>query len=132
MQDFRRLKVWQKGHQLTLGIYQSTARFPRAELFGLTSQMRRAAASIPANIAEGCGRSGKVELGRFLQISMGSASEVEYHLMLAHDLGLLADPEHKRLEAQTVELKRMISSLIVSLRSHSVSNRIDLRMNSEA
>lgn len=119
MQDFRQLKVWQKGHQLTLGIYQATAKFPKSELFGLTSRMRRAAASIPANIAEGCGRTGKAELSRFLQISMGSASEVEYHLMLARDLGMLASPEHQQLDSQAVELKRMISSFIVSLRSHS-------------
>jgi len=121
MQDFRSLKIWQKGHQLTLGIYQVTAKFPRSELFGLTSQMRRAAASIPANIAEGCGRSGKAELSRFLQISMGSASEVEYHLMLARDLGMLAGPEHQQLDSQAVELKRMISSFIVGLRSRTRS-----------
>ena len=116
MQDFRSLKVWQKGHQLTLGIYNATTRFPKSELFGLTAQIRRAAASIPANIAEGCGRSGKAELSRFLQISMGSASEVEYHLLLAHDLGLLPDADHERLDSQAVELKRMICSFIVGLR----------------
>ena len=101
---------------MTLGIYKATAKFPKDELFGLTSQLRRAAASIPANIAEGCGRSGKTELCRFLQISMGSASEPEYHLLLAHDLALLADLDHKRLDSQAVELKRMISSFIVRLR----------------
>lgn len=71
MQDFRSLKVWQKGHQLTLAIYKVTARFPKHELFGLTAQMRRASASIPANIAEGCGRTGKVELGRFYKFLWG-------------------------------------------------------------
>jgi four helix bundle protein len=116
MQDFRSLKVWQKGHQLTLGIYSATTRFPKGELFGLTAQMRRAAASIPANIAEGCGRTGKAELSRFLQISMGSASEVEYNLLLAHDLGLISDADYKRLDSQAVELKRMISSFIVGIR----------------
>lgn len=110
---------------MTLGIYQATAKFPKSELFGLTSQMRRAAASIPANIAEGCGRSGKAELSRYLQISMGSASEVEYHLMLAHDLGTLPGPEHRQLDSQAVELKRMISSFIVRLRGRSGS-RADL------
>jgi four helix bundle protein len=84
-------------------------------MFGLPSQMRRPAASIPANLAEGCGRSGRVELGRFLQISMGSASEIEYLLLLARDLGFIADSEHKRLDSQAVELKRMISSFIVGL-----------------
>jgi len=116
MQDFRSLQVWGKGHQLTLALYKATAPFPKDELYGLTSQIRRACASIPANIAEGCGRSGKAELGRFLQVSMGSASELEYHLLLAHDLGLLRDKEYEQLQAQAVEVKRMLSSLIVSLR----------------
>lgn len=116
MQDFRSLKVWQKGHELTVAIYKATTRFPKDELYGLTSQMRRASASIPTNVAEGCGRTGRAELGRFLQISMGSASELEYHLLLSHDLGLLGDSEYRRLDALTVELKRMLSSFIVSLR----------------
>jgi len=77
---FRDLKVWEKAHQLTLQVYKATAPFPKEEMYGLTSQIRRAAASIPANIAEGCGRSSDAELGRFLQIAMGSASELEYHL----------------------------------------------------
>jgi hypothetical protein len=79
VKGFRDLKVWEKAHQLTLQVYKATASFPKEEMFGLTSQIRRAAASIPANIAEGCGRSGDAELGRFLQIAMGSASELEYH-----------------------------------------------------
>jgi four helix bundle protein len=117
MQDFRSLQVWGKGHQLTLAVYRVTATFPKDELYGLTSQIRRASASIPANIAEGCGRSGKAELGRFLQVSMGSASELEYHLLLAHDLGYLQDADYRQIEAQAVEVKRMLSSLIVSLRT---------------
>jgi four helix bundle protein len=88
MRDFRKLMVWQKAHQLTLGIYELTANFPRDEVYGLTSQVRRAAASIPANVAEGCGRDGDTELARFLRIAMGSANELEYHLILARDLGL--------------------------------------------
>ncbi len=88
MRDFRQLMVWEKSHQLTLEIYQATGAFPREELYGLTSQIRRAAASIPANIAEGCGKDTETELARYMQISMGSASELEYHLLLAHDLGL--------------------------------------------
>ena len=78
MQNFRNLKVWNKAHKLTLDVYRSSRGFPRDELYGLTSQMRRAAASIGANVAEGCCRKGDVELGRFLQIAMGSASELEY------------------------------------------------------
>ncbi len=116
MQSFKNLKVWEKGHQLTLSVYKATAKFPKDELYGLTSQIRRASSSIPANVAEGCGRAGK-EFGRFLQIAMGSASELEYHLLLAHDLGLLSDPDHKALESQTIELKRMLSSFIVKLRA---------------
>ncbi|PYV18891.1 MAG: diversity-generating retroelement protein bAvd family protein [Acidobacteria bacterium] len=116
MQDFRSLKVWQKGHELTIAVYKATAKFPKQELYGITSQMRRASASIPSNVAEGCGRAGKPELGRFLQISMGSASELEYHLLLSRDLELLSDSEYRRLDALTIELKRMLSSFIVGLR----------------
>ncbi len=76
MRNFKELKVWQKSHQLTLAIYKATGKFPKEEIYGLTSQVRRASASIAANIAEGCGRSGEAELGRFLQIAMGSASEL--------------------------------------------------------
>ena len=100
MQNFESLKVWQKSHELTLAIYKATANFPKDELYGLTSQIRRACASVPANIAEGCGRTGKAELARFLQVAMGSASELEYHLLLVHDLGLLRDGEYKLLENQ--------------------------------
>ena len=107
----------ENGHQLTLAVYKATAAFPKSELYGLTSQIRRASASIPANIAEGCGRTGKAELARFLQVAMGSASELEYHLLLAHDLGLLRDGEYKLLENQAVELKRMLSSFISKLRA---------------
>ncbi len=117
MQNFKSLKVWQKSHELTLAIYKATANFPKDELYGLTSQIRRACASVPANIAEGCGRTGKAELARFLQVAMGSASELEYHLLLAHDLGLLRDGEYKLLENQAVELKRMLSSFISKLRA---------------
>jgi len=85
VRDFRELKVWGKGHRLTLGVYEATRRFAGREAYGLTSQLRRCATSIPANIAEGCGKSGDAYLGRFLLISMGSASELEYHLLLAHD-----------------------------------------------
>ena len=116
MQNFKNLKVWEKGHELTLAVYKVTARFPKDELYGLTSQIRRACASIPANIAEGCGKNGKAELGRYLQVSAGSASELEYHLLLAHDLGLFNDAEYASLERGAVELKRMLFSFISTLR----------------
>ena len=107
MQDFRKLLVWEKGHALTLAIYKATARFPKGEMYGLTSQIRRASTSIPANIAEGCGRGGKAELARFLQVAMGSASEVEYHLLLARDLGYLQAASHSELDDKAKEVKRM-------------------------
>ena len=89
MKDFHELKVWQQTHQLTLAVYQVTTGFPPEERFGLTSQLRRCSASIPANLAEGCGRSGGAEFAPFCSIAMGSASELEYHLLLAKDLNLI-------------------------------------------
>lgn len=117
MQDFRTLKVWQKAHQLTLAVYAATKTFPEDERFGLTSQMRRAAASIPANIAEGCGRDGGSDFARFLQIAMGSASELEYHLILAHDLSMLALDRYNTLLNGVIEVKKMLAALIRKLRT---------------
>jgi four helix bundle protein len=117
MKNFRDLKVWERAHQLTLDVYRSTTEFPIDERFGLVSQMRRCSASIAANIAEGCGRSGNGEFHRFLQIAMGSASELEYHLLLAHDLGFLPDLLYKRLTADAIQVKRMLASLIAKVDS---------------
>lgn len=117
MQDFRTLKVWQKGHQLTLIVYRATVVFPHEELYGLTAQLRRASASIPANIAEGCGREGGADLARFLQIALGSASELEYHLLLAKELRYLPEEEYKKLSGETTQLKRMLTALIRKVRS---------------
>jgi four helix bundle protein len=86
MRNFRNLKVWKKAHELVLHVYKLTEEFPREELFGLVSQTRRSAVSVPSNIAEGCGRNSNVELARFLEIARGSASELEYQLLLARDL----------------------------------------------
>jgi four helix bundle protein len=116
VRDFRELKVWQKSHRLTLRVYEVTGTFPRQEMYGLASQLRRCSASIPANIAEGCGRSGDAELGRFMLISMGSASELEYHLLLASDLGYLNPDQHRDLSQRTREVKRMLSTFITRLR----------------
>ncbi len=91
MRDFKKLAVWEKAHRLTLELYSAHRASRRDEMYGLTSQMRRAAYSIPTNIAEGCGRDGDVELARFLRIAMGSANELEYQLMLARDLGYLTE-----------------------------------------
>ena len=115
MKDFKELNVWQKSHELTLKVYQSTRAFPKEELYGLTSQMRRSSASIPANIAEGCGRKGDAELARFLQIAMGSASELEYHLLLANDLGLLERSLYNSLNSAVCEVKRMLAAFILKL-----------------
>jgi four helix bundle protein len=115
MRDFRELKVWQKAHQLTLAIYQATASFPREERYGLTSQLRRACSSIAANLAEGCGRNGDAEFARFCSMAMGSASELEYHLLLARDLELIKPAGYQDLAVRTTELKRMLTSLLQKL-----------------
>ena len=112
MKNFRDLQVWDKAHKLTLEAYKITQAFPREELYGLTSQIRRSNASIGANIAEGCGRRGNGDFHRFLQNAMGSASELEYHILLAHDLGILPQPKFKDLNTNIVEVKRMLSALI--------------------
>lgn len=119
MKDFKSLKAWGKAHELTLRIYNATKSFPKDELFGLTSQLRRAGASIPANIAEGCGRNGDAELARFLSIAAGSASEVEYHLLLAHDLNYLSHAEYEQLNEEINELKRMLTAFIQKLKANS-------------
>ena len=112
MKDFRNLQVWEKGHRLALACYRATNSFPNAERFGLISQMRRAAVSIPANIAEGCGKNGNGEFQRFLTIATGSASELEYHFLLAHDLGYLTEADYGTLDQSVVEIKRMLAALI--------------------
>jgi four helix bundle protein len=119
MQNFRNLKVWEKAHALTLEIYKFSKTFPRDEMYGLTSQMRRASASIGANIAEGSCRRGDVDFARFLQMAAGSASELEYHLLLARDLDLLKMGDYNRLSDEAVEVKRMLASLMQKLRADS-------------
>lgn len=115
MKDFRDLQVWHKAHQLTLAVYRLTATFPREERYGLTTQLRRSSSSIAANLAEGCGRNGDAELARFCSIAMGSASALEYHLLLAKDLKLLAAADHTALTDQTTEVKRMLTGLLQKL-----------------
>jgi four helix bundle protein len=116
MEDFKDLVVWRKAHHLTLAVYQRTRSFPKEEMYGLTSQVRRAFASIGANIAEGCGRRSDGEMKRFLQIARGSASELEYHLLLAKDLQFLGRDEFKDLEEKILEVQRMLASLVQRLR----------------
>jgi four helix bundle protein len=119
LKDFRKLKVWEKSHLLTLEVYKATAAFQREEMYGLTSQMRRASTSIPSNIAEGCGRDGAPELARFLRIAMGSASELEYQLLLGRDIGFLRDEYYQTLSNSVVEIKRMLTGLIQKLKADS-------------
>lgn len=111
MKNFRDLKVWEKAHVLALVSYEATNVFPRQELFGLSSQIRRAAVSIAANIAEGCGKRGNGEFQRYLNIASGSASELEYHFLLARDLDFLDASAYQRLNAAVVEVKRMLAAL---------------------
>ena len=115
MKDFRDLKVWEKAHRLTLGVYKATSRFPREELYGLTSQMRRCGTSIAANLAEGCGKRGNNEFQRYLQIASGSASELDYHLLLSRDLQFLSAVDYEALSKELVELRKMLTSLILKV-----------------
>jgi four helix bundle protein len=115
MRDFKNLDVWRKSHQLTLNVYRATEGFPKSELFGLTSQVRRAASSIEANLAEGCGRT-QAEFARFIQIALGSNCEVECHLLLSRDLSLLSPETHQRLLQQVEEVRQMLNALLKTIR----------------
>ena len=108
MRDFHNLGIWKRSHQLTLDVYQVTKSFPNEELFGLTSQLRRAVSSIPTNIAEGCGRSTNKDFAHFLQIAIGSASEVEYELLLANSLNYINDTDYQKLSDETIAVRKMI------------------------
>ena len=122
MQDFKNLKRWQKSHQLTIVLHRLTRIFPRKEMYGLTSQIRRSASSIGANIAEGCGRGSDADMGRFLQIAMGSACELEYHLLLSRDLEILYVPDYELASSEVTEIKRMLSSLLAKVRASRAEN----------
>lgn len=113
--DFKKLKVWEKSHKLTLEIYKETKNFPKEELYGLISQIRRSTASIASNIAEGCGKESKNEFKRYLQIAFSSASETEYHLLLANDLGYLNNKIYCTLLEELVEIKQMLFAFIKKL-----------------
>ena len=112
MKDFRDLQVWHKAHWLTLAAYRITSAFPKQEMYGLTSQTRRCAASVAANIAEGCGKRGNGEFYRFLNIALGSASELEYHFLLARDLNFVSEEDYDHLNRSLIEIKRMLASLV--------------------
>ena len=116
MQDFRELHVWKKSHDLVLAIYRATQRLRRTDYPGLVPQLRRAASAIPANIAEGAGHEGPREFARFLEMSLASASEVEYHLILAADLMVIQRSTFLDLETRTKEVKRMLTVLEARVR----------------
>ncbi|GEO06566.1 four helix bundle protein [Adhaeribacter aerolatus] len=117
MKNFKDLLIWQRSHQLTLNIYKTSASFPAEKKFGLTSQIRRASASIPTNIAEGSGRQSYAEFHRFLTIAMGSASELEYQLLLSKDLSYLSDSSFSLLNNELMEIKKMLNSYIQKVKS---------------
>ena len=117
MKDFQTLKVWIKAHQGCLAVYKSMIPFPKDELYGLTSQLRRAAVSIPANIAEGCGHGSGADFARSLQIAMGSTSELEYELLLVRDPGHLSSEEHLTLDQTITEIKQMLASFLKKLKA---------------
>jgi len=128
MKDFRDLDVWHLAHDVTLAIYRNTGTFPREETYGVVSQLRRCSSSVAANIAEGCGRSGNPEFGRFLNMAMGSASELEYFLLLARDLDYLEAETHIELGKKVGQMRRMLNRLISKVqveakRSHTRDSR---------
>ncbi|MBV6420186.1 MAG: hypothetical protein DAHOPDDO_01415 [Ignavibacteriaceae bacterium] len=117
MRDFRKLKVWEKAHAITLKIYKVTEKYPREELYGLTSQIRRACVSIPTNIAEGCVRSSDADFCRFLYIALGSTSELEYLILLSMDLKFINTELHIELNNEINEIKKMLISMIQKLKA---------------
>jgi len=120
VRDYRDLKVWTKAHRLTLAIYETPEHFPKAGVFGITSQMRRASISIEANLAEGCGRRSDGEMARFVQIAMGSGAELPCHLLIAKDLGFMDETDYATLHQDTTEVLRMLSALSEAVRSRQI------------
>lgn len=116
MQNYKDLRVWSKSHELTLNIYQVTKTFPKDELYSLTNQIRRASSSIPANIAEGCGKNTSNDFARYLNISLGSANETEYFILLSKDLGYLSKDDYESLNKIVNEIKAMLILLIQKVR----------------
>lgn len=126
MGDFKKLEVWQASHSLACDVYRYTAVFPKTEAYGLTAQLRRSASSIPANIAEGCGRNSDAEFARFVRISLGSAVELEYHLLLSRDVGFVEEDTYNRLSARTRRVQGMLAGL-----NHTLKRRKNRQANSQ-
>jgi len=118
MQDYRKLKVWEKAHSFTLSIYKITLGFPKTETYALADQMRRSASSIPTNIAEGCGRNSNLELSHFLNIALSSSNEIDYQILLTKDLGYISQEQYELLKNQIGEIKAMLIALISKLRNN--------------
>src|SRR5262249_41426602 len=127
MRNYRELQVWNKAHNLTLELYRVSRGFPREEIYGVTNQLRRAAASIGADLAEGCGRRTSNELARFVRIALGSASELDYHLLLSHDLEFINGGDFTRTANQLTEVRKMLTSFLSS-----VEKQIDGRVEEES
>ncbi len=123
MRNFEDLEVWQKSHSLTVKLYRTTENFPRAEMFGLTSQIPRAAGSVGANLAEGCGRWGEAEFARCVQIAMGSASELQNHLRLARDLDFLNSGEYQDVIKDVTSVRQMLTALLQTVRGVRTPNK---------
>jgi four helix bundle protein len=111
MADYKQLAVWHRAHQFTIDIYNVTRSFPQSEMFGLVSQMRRSAVSIGSNLAEGKGRGGDSEFRRFIKIALGSASEIEYQLLVARDVQLVSTSDFERLNSEICEISCMLWAL---------------------
>jgi four helix bundle protein len=124
MQPFQRLAVWEKAHQLTLRIYRVTAGATIQRYPGLGAQLRRAVVAIPTNIAEGAGHASQAQFNRFLEIALASASEVEYQILLARDLGLIAAREYAQIEARTGEVRAMLLGLRKRIASRQRADRV--------
>ena len=122
MRNYRELQVWNKAHTLTLELYRLSRGFPKEEMYGITNQLRRAAVSIGANLAEGCGRRTSSELARFVKIAMGSASELDYHLLLCRDLGFMSNDAFSASAAKLTEVRKMLTSFLSS-----VEEQLELR-----
>jgi four helix bundle protein len=116
MQDYKKLEVWQHAHKVSVSVYKMTMHFPKEEIFALTSQLRRAASSIPANIAEGCGRKSQAYFSNFLNIALGSTNETSYFFLLAKDIGYLTEESYKIYENEIERIKAMLISLISKTR----------------
>jgi four helix bundle protein len=123
MQNYRQLEVWRKAHVAAVNVHRATETIPRSGNTGLIGQIRRAALSIPANIAEGCSRSSDLDFAKFVQIAIGSASELEYHLHFATDIALLQRTEYEARQMEIVEVRRMLIGLLKKLRTSPAASR---------